>query len=866
MVLRPGLVEMLRAAGDARLLLVRAPTGYGKTTLLQQLRAELLRSGVTTAWLTLRAADNDEQLLSRSLGAVLASALPAQGCASAAATLLGRLPEGFVLLIDELQELHGEAAEALVKPLLYGLPSRGRLVLGCRGVPALGLGRLRAQGHLFELGAKDLLLSPSEARQLLDLHAPGLAEADVQLLYHKTEGWAAALRLAAAGLQRYPAPTDFVQRFSGATAQVAEYLAEDVFMPLPPPQRDFLLRTSVLRHLEPALCERLMSGADARVMLEDLVRRDVPLLRDGDDGPWRHHRLFGEFLQLRLEREQPRQSRTLHAAALTWFSERGQPVQAIDHAIAAGDTATALALMELHARTLLEAGRLRLLMRWFDAMPEVDLSTHPALQAVMLWALCCTRGPQPALERLRGSSLERSDDVTVRPHLLAMRPMLLALMDRTEDAYAAGQVALRRLPSGDTFADGVLLASMAELCSAMDLPAQATELLDRYRSMHAGSAAALNDMQLQTVEGMIAYFDGRMREAGARFRTAVTATQPVRRDVAGGNAWAGVLHAAALYEADARTEVSALLGVYLPLARNAGLPDHVTMGCRMLARIAFDAGDIDRAFELMAELESFGFERQLARVVASARLERSRLQLLQGHHRAARDELARASDQAIWTPIAHLRLLANDVDYPRLALLRWEIHTGHSVQALPSLEREIDMALNTRRGHRALKLRLLQAIALARSSDGTQAQRKMTEVLRDAWTEDFRRLVLDEGVAAGQLTALVFRSIEGSSEAGEPAFVIWLQRLLEAFGPMPAERPTDVPSIALQAYLKDPLNGKELRVLRLLGEGYSNQAMADKLLVSESTVRSHLRRIHSKLGVRSRLQAVATARALGLLR
>jgi LuxR family maltose regulon positive regulatory protein len=209
-----------------------------------------------------------------------------------------------------------------------------------------------------------------------------------------------------------------------------------------------------------------------------------------------------------------------------------------------------------------------------------------------------------------------------------------------------------------------------------------------------------------------------------------------------------------------------------------------------------------------------------------------------------------------------MRLLAHDLDYLALGRLRRDVATGAAESALPGLEREIARALAENRLRRAMKLRVLRAIALRRAGREAAAVAAIGEVLEQAAPEGVMRLLLDEGPEAG---ALVLRHAQASAagrHAASPIFAQYLERLLKGFGPLPS----DDEETAAAAQPRDPLTRGETRVLQLLAEGYSNNAMAEKLFVSENTVRTHLRNINAKLGARSRTQAVAIGRRLGLVR
>lgn len=872
---RRQLIDLLCASRSARLVVMRAPAGFGKTSVMQQYMRALVSMKVRTAWVTLDRADNDFTRFLQCVASAVARMRDAPASAKSDSTaLLGALTQlwqsdkPFTLFLDEYEVIQEESVQDLIRQIIENTPRGSQVVIGSRNVPSLALGRMRARAQLLEIDADQLRFTLDESREYLTVkRGLELASGDVQRLHGKTEGWIAGLWLASAALSRAGTQSDFVARFSGSSLEVADYLSEDVLNLQTTEVREFLLRTSILRALNPQLCQALAPEANADAVLHKLESDNVLITRiAGDDRTYRYHSLFAGFLRARLARDRPQDVPLLHSKASAWFAEQRRPVPAIEHALEGKDLDTALAMLEEHGSSLLKAGRLRLLARWFDTIPDTVLASHPQLSMIYAWALCFTKGPLAATELLERGNLPASTDPAVQRHLLAMQVVFHSLLDHPEEAYALGMANLPGERSGDAFADATLLSVLMDVSSAKNQPAQAQQMMDRLRALEGGKTGTINDMHLQAVEGAIALFEGRMHEATARFRIAIGTTLPPDASFTGGNAWAGVLYAAAVYESNDLEQAADLLRVYVPLARQVGLPDHVILGYRMLTRIAFSAGEVDHAFRLLADLESMGHERRLPRVVASARLERSRLQLLQGHAQPAKDELERAGDNAIWAPFAQLRLLANDVDYPELARLRWEALAGDARVALAGLEAEWRTAHAARRLHRALKLRVLMAVAHHRANEPALAVAALDEVLRGCQRDGFMRLVVDEGIAVGLLVQGAFeRHRVGANAPHDDAYVVWLQRMQHAFGPLPAIELDDSRPKPVDAYLADPLTPKELKILRLLAEGYSNQAMADKLQLSLSTVRTHMRAIHSKLGVQSRLQAVSAGRAFGLI-
>ena len=877
-VSRQKTIDLMCATQTAKLVLLRAPAGFGKTTVMLQYRRRLENRGVATSWLTVDSADNDAPRFLTGLEATVATMagdtiVPSSGdkrmVGDVALDVIASLAahdEPFALFLDDFEVIYEPGVLGLVREIIDNLPRSGQLVIGSRSLPDLRLGRLRAHGQLLEVDASRLRFTLKETTGFFAARRNiPLSRDDVSRLHRKTEGWAAALWLASAALERSDAPAEFIERFSGIDQSVTDYLAEEVLSRQPAHIRDFLLRTSVLKHLEASLCNAVLPNMDSQRILHELEAADVLLVPLGDvRRSYRYHSLFASFLKAQLEREAPQAVPALHAAAAGWYEAQGRPVPTIDHTVEAGDTTRAIALLNAHAVDLLAQGRIRLLSHWFAALPLRALAEHPQLQLVHMWAVCFTRGPWEAMNMLEHSGLESSTLDNIAPLVRALKPSLLVLMDRYEDAYAVGLQSLKHLPSAVPFADNVLANAMATITSVIGDRQHARQLIDSARRCQGTSASAFNQMYSDATEGIIDLQEARLRQATARFRMAVTATHAGGHSYTNGYAWAGVPYAAVVYEAGDLDQAARLLQVYLPLACDVGLADHIILGYTMVSRIAFCRGDVDQALQLLIELEYVGHKGRLLRVVSGAKLERARVQLLQGLHHASREELDRADEPGLWHRVESLRFLANDLDYMALARMRWELHAGDARAAADQLAAAAEAATVASRHRRALKLRLLQAMAMRRGADAPAALTLLTSVLETTCAEGFVRLVLDEGELAGAMLQELARSLCNNAHRKDPIFADYVQHLSKAFGPiLPAAEAT---ASSEPAVLLEPLTHKEIRVLQLLAEGYSNNAMAEKLFVSDSTVRTHLRNINSKLDARSRMQAVAVARRLGVIR
>lgn len=860
-VLRQALCETVRRA-SGQLVLVSAPAGFGKSTAMAQARERLEADGMPTVWLTLDRADNDVSRFMSGLGEAVAR-LGLDGGNGDPVQALTHAQVPYALFLDEFEAVHEPAVLGLVREIAEHLPRSAHLVIGSRHLPQIGLSRLRVRGQLLEIDADRLRFTASDVMDFFRQRSPSqvLDAEQLRRLHQKTEGWIAALWLAAMALERSDNPAEFVDRFSGSNRAVADYLAEDVLARQPEAIRRFLLRTSLLRQLDASVCEALNPRTDCAAMLERLDAEHLFLTPvAGAQRTWRYHSLFADYLRAQLEREHPDEVARLHLAASGWYESQGRPVPAIDHAIEGGDYPHAMDLLDEHAEAFLEQGRMRLLTRWFSSLPAAQLQQRPRLQMVAVWATGFTRGPWEAMDMLEQSGAEQSPDPYLRAHANGLRPMLLAMQDRSEEGLRLGRLALARLPTGQRFADTALLNAMAHITTISGEAREAQQLLDAARHEHGGGST-FNRMYTESLEGQLDLLQGRLRHATARFRLAVDTTHAVNLHHTHGNAWAGVFYTSVVYEANQLDQAEHLLNVYLPLARDVGLPDHMILTHAMRSRIAFLNGDVDAAAMALTELEYLGNQRKLPRVVASAKLERARLLQAQGNAAAAHDELVRADDPTLWAREQQQRLVVHDVQYMALARLRWAVAFGDAAASVEPLRAQWQAATAQGRRRRALVLQLLLGLALQRTGDSAAAMQETGAALQFACQEGFMRLILDEGSAVGALVQR-YQALHDSGQVRDPILGEYLQRLLAAFGPLPAE-----PEVGTELAhgVLEPLTRKEIRVLQLLVEGYSNSAMAEKLFVSDSTVRTHLRNINTKLGAHSRTQAVAIARKLGLL-
>lgn len=864
-----------------RLVVVHAPAGFGKTGAMLDLHAAWTREGIRTAWIRLGAEENDFPVFLKALDAAvdLLSAghedlaeeatqdMPAHALADTLAGRLTRHPLPFAIFLDDFESLLNPEASEFLRQLLALMPAHGKFVIGSRVVPALGLGRLRAQGELLEIGADDLRFTPEETADYLGKHVSRSLDADaLRMLHARTEGWVAAIRLGVLAMSRHSQPAQFIADFSGSNAAVADYLAQDVLSRQPPEVRDFLLRTSVLRTFNPGLCDAVTSRSDSARMLAQLADQNLFLVRLDASGNWyRYHSLFADFLNARLALEHDAaEVATLHRVASDWYEEQGQPVAAIEHALHA-DMPRALDLLQQHAEPILWQGRVRLLARWFDAIPAQSLANRPRLRLVHAWALNFLHRSDKALKLLEGMKEAGERDAEIAAHMLALHAFILALTDKLDKAFAAWQECARTLSPAHAFPYGIQLNSHACCHIYLGNFDQARRMLDKSRQVH-GAIGGANMRVAHCFDGLIDLTQGRLRQALARYRGAHKPDAGTHEARIDGQEIAGAFLAEALYDAGQRTEAQRLLTAYLPLIRAAAHTDPLIVTFVLLCRCALAESRDDDAMLWLHDCEQMGYRTGQLRMVAGARLERSRIALQRGDYAGAASEVAAAEALNAWSFGSAFVPHASDVDSIEVARWRLDIACGDAAAAARQLSSAVTDALAAMRVRRALKLRILLALALHAAGDAPGARKECLGAIDLAADEGFIGTFVDEGVPMLRLLDNVARSTDSpAAESGAGAF---LQVLREHLGAQcRGDADTADPEVARPGgpVLVEELTRTERKVLGLLADGLSNKAMAERLFVSEATVKTHLRGINAKLNASSRTHAVAVARKLGLL-
>src|SRR5712691_11229294 len=875
---RPGLFERLRAS--ARVTVLSAPPGSGKTVLL---RSWIREPGLAdrAAWVPVGRGEQDPQrfwlsvlgaLRQTSAGSGLVRELTAAPDLDGSAVVerllkdLAPLKDRLWLVLDDVHELGSAEARRQLELLLMRGPPELRFVLATRHDLRLGLHRLRLEGELTEIRAAHLRFSLAEARKLFAAAGVELPEAALGMLYERTEGWAAGLRLAALSLAGHPDPVRFAAEFSGSERTVAEYLLAEVLERQGGEVRRLLLRTSILDRVNGELADLLTGDEGGERVLQELEEANAFVVALDVARSWfRYHRLFADLLQQELRRTASGEIAALHHTATQWYADHGYPMEAIRHAQAAQDWGLAVRLLADHWPGLQlggQAATVHAILAGFPAETPAADAELAALDAADELA----QGSLEAAERYLGLAARGSASVPAgrRGQLQVLLGVVRLLVARQRGNLPAVADQAQRLQA------------LAEAPDAAQ-PGLGEEL------------RALALISLDTTEVWTAQFEEAQRHLEQGGALALQIGRPFLE-------FSGLAHQAAIegfrssYSLAAERSLQAI-----ELARRHGWTDEPAVGIAyvILAIVLAWRARLDEAEPWIQRAERTvrpEAEPTAGLLVCYAR---GLLELARGHHADALVAFRAAERLAGLLAAPHLL-----VRRVRALQLQAMVRLGETERA----ERAIAELGEQERESGQIRiatavLRLAQdhphaAInALAPVLDGSAPVTRSTWLAQAFMLEATARDALGDPAAAGRaleraldlagpdgaLSAFLLYPAPGLLErharhsARHAALISEILSLLPArhegpaaHGGMASSRARAGPAESALR-LTEPLSQSEIRVLRYMPANLSTPEIARELSLSVHTIRTHVRHLFAKLGAHGRTEAVARAHALGLL-
>ncbi len=918
LVSRPRLIERLNAGLDRKLTLISAPAGFGKTTLMSEWVGNC---GRPIAWVSLDESDNDPvrflayfvaalQKVEPNIGEGVLNAFqapqppPIESVLTVLINEIVAISFPFALVLDDYHLITAQPIHDALTFLLDHLPGNMHLVIATRADPPLPIARLRGRGQLTELRLTDLRFTPDQVTEFLNqVMGLDLSADDVAALASRTEGWIAGLQMAAASMQGQEDVAGFIQAFTGSDRYILDYLVEEVLQRQPNHVQTFLLQTAILDRLTGPLCDAVTGRLEIRdqattnlqsqAILEYLESSNLFIVPLDNERQWyRYHRLFADLLRKRLHQSQPDLVQTLHRRASAWYEQNGSMAEAIDHALSAGDFERAAHLVEQVAEATLMRSEIATFLGWVEALPDELVRARPLLCIYHAGALLWGSRPLDAIEARLQDAVEADPDGSVTGKVAAIRALLAALQGEVRHSTELSHRALELLPEESLFLRSVVVGSLGLVHLWSDDLVAATRIFDELARIGQKTGNLMFTVIALRRLARLRTRQGQLYEARALYEQALElAVDRQRRPlpIAGfaliglGELWRewNDLEAATRHLAEG-----------IKLARKWGESGTIE-GYMTLARVRQALGDEDGAREAIqkaqrlalktdtTELDDLGVALQQARLwIAQGNLEATLrwvkerglalspalpapsaaegsgvegpvLSGVEGSDRDAGPAASEASDDLL---DYHLR------KYEHLVLARVLIKQDQPDEALALLDPLLPRMEQQGRTGLVIEIQVLRALAFQAQGDDAQALAALEQALSLAEPGGYVRIFVDEGPPMARLL------YEAAARGIAPTYV---GRLLVAFDT--SESASEYGSIGATPThthsqpLIEPLSEREIEVLQLIAEGLSNREIARKLFLSMSTVKVHTYNIYSKLGVHSRTQAVAKARALGIL-
>ena len=862
---RQRLLELLDQGAQARLTLVSAPAGFGKTTLLVDWLATRRTSGRSVAWVSLDQTDNEAAAFwahlvaafggaAKDLGQALPVLLPTHqppdrnttvGLLNALAAIGGDVD----LVLDDLHVIEDTALFEELTFFIQHLSDNIHVVLGTRVDPALPLARLRARGELTEIRTADLRFRPEEAASYFaDTAHLVLGAGEVEKLEQRTEGWIAALQLAAVSMRGRGDIDAFVANFAGSDRYVVDYLVEEVLREQREEIREFLFGTAALGRFSAELCDVILGRSDSRATLDALYQKNLFIVTLDDRRQWyRYHHLFADVLQAHMPPSERDRLPERHRQASLWFEQHGDRDEAIRHALAAPDFELAAQLIERAVPEMAQRRRIAMLRSSIEALPDALVRARPALSIGLAGPLLTAGITEGVAERLDDAErrLRASGDSALRQFIGAIELYRSGLAQMRGDIPAAklhAQRVFELAPEDDHLERagaagflGIVAWTEGDLDTAQRYWKECTDGL-----LHVGYVA--DAVGTIYARAQISIAQGRLGDAEEVLKRGLA--------LAAGRTGYSLPGSADLHVGLAEVELCRgdLADAHQHLTDSesiglTGMPQYASRKLVIAALLACAENDLGEASALLEDAARLHVS-DFFPVVRPIAAMRARVAIRQ-HDWSAVERWRRDSGVSSDLTVTYVR------EYELITLARHFLAKEDPSAAGALLDRLMPAAESGGRYAVVAELELLRALASDALGDGSAAQSSLRRALDIAEPEGWTGLFLDEGERCAKLLR------EAAKSKSAPAFG---RNLLGAFG---VQQPTPR---AQHPDLLEPLSVRELDVLRLLRSELSGPEIASELRVSLNTLRTHTKNIFEKLAVNNRRAAVRRAEEMNLLR
>jgi LuxR family maltose regulon positive regulatory protein len=868
---RPRLINQLNQAANYRLTLISAPAGFGKTTLAVEWRK--LYPDYELAWLSLDETDNEPVRFLNYLVGSLKNFVPEickdilallntpqpLSIESALTLLINSIAEfiaqqkidNLFLVLDDYHVIDHKLVHTALTFLIERMPPEMHLIITSRVDPMLPLHRLRARGQLLEIRSTDLRFNLSETTLFLEQNTKRKLEpALIDQLSTRVEGWAVGLQLASLWLRNSQNGDNVLNSFSGSNRFVLEYLAEEVLNRQPEPLRTFLLETSLLDRFNDELAGFVTGIEDSSEIVSRLEQANLFLVSlDNNENWYRYHLLFAEFLRHRLKREKPERIVELQLRASEWFERQGLLYEAIEYSLAARDFAAVARLIDQAARSVTNEADYYLLERWISRIPEEFILHYPEICRMHVINELLFKGVETGLEKFL-DAIEMQVRAKNDLNRLGFAFYLRAQFARCKNDLAAtieySEQALTLLNQDELQTRSMVFIAMAVVYLNNGVVDKALAVASEALVLARRSNSQINQLYTFLLLGDLYTLQGNLPTAIKNYKEVIKfAPQALPSPIL------AYLRLANIYLE--RNELE-LAEKYLKIGEefvNSGGLNYVPLGNGVYGGLWWP-----QSYEVA------GLQIYPAKINPYPPRERviAQLEALKTRFNSFSPDPLK-SEEWSHTRFGKNYKLLKPFDYQHepeyLTLARVLIYQQKFAEAQALLTDLRHEAEAQNRQHSLIKILLLLAlVAYSREKTVVVAGKLLQEALVLAESGGYIKVFIEEGKLLKQLLVQTLPLLGPTTD--------YAYKLLAVF---PAERPE--PSVR-QAEIEpggvaESLTERELEVLYLLGEGASNQEIADRLVVTLSTVKKHLANIFDKLNSTNRTQVIIRARELGLL-
>jgi LuxR family maltose regulon positive regulatory protein len=918
LISRPHLINKLDQGSNCALTLISAPAGYGKTTLLSEWidkrRKEKSSIPCAVCWLSLDINDNDPTRFLTYLSAAFESVYPELGeetrnllessqplqptrPLSILINELQELPQSVILILDDYQFINNPIIHEGMIFFLEHIPNNVHLVIATRSDPPLPLALLRGRNQLNELRAKDLRFTGEESASFLNkVFHLSLTPEQITKLDNRTEGWIAGLQMAAISLQGRGDIAQFIDVFSGSHRFILDYLTEEALNRQSVRVKAFLLQTSILERLCDPLCEAVIvqefeqepgsisptmefsafQGREKRI-LKELEESNLFIIPLDDNRTWyRYHHLFSDLLRIRLEQTSPELISTLHKRASIWFEANGWVEESINHAITAKDWQNACRLVSLHVQEYLDKGQMATVLKWLDRLPQEEVFKYPKL-CVQIAEIDSQAGLIDHVDPLLDKAEEiitsanetvgeantaqflnlSQEELTVsRSMIEILRGLKSICIGDPHSALNHTQKAMKEIPEMALKERAVLLwvegwanRNLGNLHLAIELLTKATDYAIK-------SGAILRDIwsDLAITTRLIGKLPKSIDIFAQSTQVAKDHGTQNQGNLSRGEAFLSLI----LFEQNRLELASAHANQAIAYTRWWPSYNIIATAYTSLAQILLAQGDYDGSLKAIEKAEQARKNRLMTPYVHSL------VDLTWVSYWLTQREWTKVDQWAndLTNKFNALQKEEKPIDeYLEMQLIMlvrvWMEKTKIDKQAerngtcLSVLSLIADSSQNAGRINSLVEILLLKECVHYSQGKVSDARKGLDKCLEFAEEGEYVRIFLKTGELAYNLLSDYLQQ-PGSNHK------VYALKIIKEF----KNKST---SDTIQEGLLEPITSREMEVLRYLTKGFTNQEIAQMLVLSEGTVKFHVHHILDKLQVKNRTQAIAKARELHLV-